>query len=97
MSLAACIRCWPLTTRSPLLDASSEELLEHGGLSLLDLQEQRIAPVAAEQQHDPGARADAADADHLARDVDQPELLQQLAAVEVQRRAVVAHDLAQLP
>ena len=72
------------------------ELLEHGGLGLLQLQEQRIAPVTAEQQRDPGTRADAAHADHLAGDIDQPELLQQHPAVVLQRRAVAAHDLVQL-
>ena len=54
--------------------ARLEELLEHRGLGLLELQEQRVLAVAAEQQRDPGARADAPDADDLARDVDQLEL-----------------------
>ena len=49
--------------------AAPDEALQHGGLRLLGLQEQRVALVAAEEQQDPGAGADAADADDLARHV----------------------------
>src|SRR5262249_61994941 len=46
-----------------LVLALAGELLEHRALRLLDLQEQRIAIVNAEEERDPGARPDAADAD----------------------------------
>ena len=97
MSLEACIRRCPVTTRSPWFSNSLglEELLEHRGLRLLQLQEQRILAVAADQQGDPGARADAADADHLAREVDQLELLEQHAPVVLERVAVGAQGLVQ--
>ena len=49
--------------------ALSQERLEHRRLRLLELQEQRIGLVAAGQEHDPRPRADAADADDLARRV----------------------------
>ena len=79
MSLAACIRRWPATTRCPWLRvlALAEEPLQHRLLGLLGLQEQRVAAVAAEHQHDPGAGADAADADDLAGRVDVVEVLEQ--------------------
>ena len=73
----------PLTVVLEL--ARAEELLEHRCLGLLQLQEQRILAVAAEQQRDPGAGADAAHADDLAREVGQPELLEQHAPVVLER------------
>src|SRR3954462_14417266 len=45
--------------------ALAEVRLEHRTLGLLALQEQWVAVIVAEHQQDPGARADAADADHL--------------------------------
>ena len=42
--------------------ALAGELLEHRGLRLLELQEQRVLLVSAQHQHDPGTRADTADA-----------------------------------
>ena len=92
MSLAACVSRWPSTTRWPWL---ANSLLPRNGSSteasrLLELQEQRILVVAAEQQHDPGARADAADADDLAGRVHVAEALQQLAAIAGKGRAVGA-------
>ena len=83
MSLAAWVSRWPSTTRWPWLRelALAEERLEHRGLRLLDLQEEGVVVVAAEQQHDPGARADAADADDLAGGVDVAEALEQPPAV----------------
>ena len=92
MSLAACMRRWPSTTRWPWFvePARAEERLEHGRLGLLELQEQRVVAVAAEQQHDPRAGADAADADDLARRVDVAEALEQAAAVARQASAVGA-------
>ena len=55
--------------------APAEVGLQHRILGLLDLEEQWIVGVASEHQDDPAARADAADADHLAREVDVRELL----------------------
>ena len=66
--------------------ALAQERLEHRCLRLLELQEQRVVLVAAEHQHDPGARADAADADDLARRVDVAKALEQLPAVGVRVR-----------
>ena len=64
LSLAACISHWPSTTRWPWLSNSlaAGVWLEHRGLRLLRLQEERVLVVAAGQQDDPGAGADAADA-----------------------------------
>jgi hypothetical protein len=83
MSLAACIMRWPCTTRSPglVIPALRQVVLEHRPGRLLHLQEQRVLLVAALQQHDERARADAADADDLARHVDDLEALQQVPAV----------------
>ena len=53
-----------------LVGARAEHRLEDGLLRLLELQEQRVVAVAAEQQHDPRPGADAADPDDLARRVD---------------------------
>ena len=63
--------------------------LEHRRLGLLDLEEQRIVRVSPEQQHDPAARADAADAHDLAREIDVAVSLQQLAAIAQQRLLVL--------
>ena len=51
--------------------------------------------VTTEEQRDPGPRPDAADADDLAGEVRQLELLEQLAPVVLERRAVDPHQLAQ--
>ena len=96
MSLAACISRWPATTRSPWFEYS---LLPRYGsstdcLRLLDLQEERVVAVAAEQQQDPAPRPDAADPDDLACQVDHPELLEQVPAVLLQRPAVFAEEPA---
>ena len=48
-----------------------------------------IATVSAEQQRHPGCRPDAADADHLAGEVDEPELVEQDLALVRQREAVL--------
>ena len=73
MSLLACISRCPSTTRWPGVGvrARGGERLQHGCLGLLDLQEERIARVAAEQERDPGLCADAAYAHHLVREIDQ--------------------------
>jgi hypothetical protein len=72
-----------------------QSFLKDGRLGLLDLQEQRILPVASEQQRDPGARANAADPDHLAGEVDQAVALEQEAPVTLEARAVGAQELVQ--
>ena len=92
MSLAACISRWPTTTRRPWFGvlAPADEPLEHRGLRLLRLQEQRILVVAADEEMDPGACSDAPDADHLARGVDVFELLDRV--VLAGERAPVAAD-----
>jgi hypothetical protein len=46
-------------------DTVTEERFEHRALGLLELQEERILVVPAEQQEDVVLRADAADADDL--------------------------------
>ena len=71
--------------------AGPDEVLEHRRLGLLGLQEQRVGVVAAEEQHDPRSRADAAHAHDLAGRVDQAEVLQEVAAVALERLAVAAH------
>ena len=50
---------------------------EHRPLRFFDLQEQRITQLLAGEQDDPRPRADAADADHLERDVDDRELVEE--------------------
>ena len=70
--------------------ALAQERLEHRGLCLLELQEQRIVVVAADHQHDPRAGADAADTDDLARRVDVAEALEQVLAIALQRAPVAA-------
>ena len=72
------------------MPAPGQVVLQHGRRGLLDLQEERVLLVAALQQDDERARADAADADDLARHVDDLEPLEQVPAVGLQRRAVGA-------
>ena len=59
MSLAACIRCWPATTRCAVVGvaALAHELLQHRRFGLLGLQEQRVVVVPADHQQDPGPGA----------------------------------------
>ena len=89
----------PLTDDHPLgvvlVHAPADVLLEHRLLGLLQLQEQRIAAVATEEQRDPRPRPDAADADDLPREVGQLELLEQLAPVVVERLAIDPDQRAQ--
>ena len=68
--------------------ALADEALQHRRLRLLDLQEQRVLVVDAEEQGDPGLGADAAHANDLARQIDEPELLKQVAAVGLERPLV---------
>ncbi len=83
MSDAACIQRCPTTTRSPWspVRAAPEVRLEHRRAGLLDLQEQRIVARPALQHEDVAARPDAADADHLAGEVERPEVVEQVAPV----------------
>ena len=53
--------------------ARSEVALEDRRLGLLELEEQRVVVVAAEHEQHPVPGADAADADDLAGEVDDPE------------------------
>ena len=76
--------------------ALADESLQHRRLRLLDLQEQRVFVVDAEEERDPGAGADAADPDDLAGQVDEPELLQQVATVGLERAPVGADQVADL-
>ena len=79
MSLAVCISRWPTTTRCAQFAYSlaPDELLQHRRACLLGLQEQRVIRVVAQQQRDVGAGSDAADPDHLAREVDQTKLVEE--------------------
>ena len=69
-------------------------LLEHRFLGLLELEEQRVFAVTAEEERDPGPRPDAADTHDLPREVDQLELLEQLAPVVFQGLAIHADQAA---
>ena len=73
--------------------ALAEERLEHRRLRLLHLQEERIVVVAAEEEQDEGPGPDAADADDLAGGIDEPEPLEQMAAVARQGLPVLADDV----
>ena len=65
-------------------------VFEHRGGGLFDLQEQGIVLVAALQEDDKRARADATDTDHLARNVDYSESLKQRATVGLEGRSIRA-------
>src|SRR5689334_21122231 len=58
------------------------------GNLLLDLHEQRIVAAVAEEQHDVVARADAARADQLERDVRRPVALERPLPARSQRRTI---------
>ena len=73
--------------------ARAEVRLEHRRLRLLDLEEERVVAVASEQQEDPAAGSDAADADHLPREIDPAELLEQMPAIGLQRLPVLAEEM----
>src|SRR3954452_13351403 len=60
-----------------LVAARAGERLEHRGLRLLELEEQRILIVTAQEQDDPRPRANAAHTDDLAGEVPVPERLRQ--------------------
>ena len=72
--------------------APAQEFLQYRLLGLLHLQEQRVLAVAADQQCDPRASADAANPDHLAGEVGQVKLLEQHTPVELEGLAIAAHQ-----
>ena len=76
--------------------ALAEIGLEDRGSCLLDLEEERIARIPPDEEHDPAARPDAADADDLAGDVDPVELLEDVAPVGEQRPPVLAEEVVEL-
>ena len=78
-----------------LVPAPPDVLLEHRGLRLLGLEEQRVSLVAAEHQDDPGPGAHAADAHDLAGHVGEVELLEQVAAVALQGPPVASQHAPQ--
>ena len=69
--------------------------LEHGRFRLLDLQEQWIGLVLAEQQDDPASCSDAPDTDDLAGVVGHAEALEQMLAVVLQGTPVGTEPLRQ--
>src|SRR5437763_13665554 len=71
-----------------LVAALRQVSLEVRGRCLLDLQEQWVIVIASLKQDDERARADAADTDHLPREVHDLEALQQRATVVLKRRAI---------
>ena len=75
--------------------AAPGELLEHRGLSLLHLQEQRVRAVPTEHQRDPRACADAPHADDLAGDIDVAVFAQQHMPVLTQGGAIFFYQCAQ--
>jgi hypothetical protein len=82
-------------TRSPWLGpADPEQRFEHRGISLFDLQEQRVAAASSHHQGDPAASADASDADHLDRHVVKLELLEEHAPIKLEGVAVGAKQPA---
>ena len=69
---------------------------QHRGLGLLGLQEQWFLVVSGVEQQDPGTGADTPDADHLARHVDQRELLDQVPAVGLEGLRVRVQEVVEL-
>jgi hypothetical protein len=90
MSLAACISRWPCTNPLAVVAVATagQVSLKNRRCGLLDLQEEPVAGILALEQRDerPGARAP--DAHHLAGDIDDLELLQEVAPVRLERGAV---------
>ena len=60
-----------------LLRGLAAETLEDRLICLLDLQDQRVVLIGTLQDDDPGTRADTADTDHLAGDIDTVVALQE--------------------
>ena len=97
MSLSGLRQPLPLDDALTLIGEGSlsEERLQHRVLRLLELEEERILVVPAQQQDDPRLRTHAADSDDLARDVRIAEALQQLPAVDLDRASVRLEDVLQ--
>src|SRR5262249_4497705 len=76
--------------------ALAEERLQDRGVSLLDLQEQRVVLVPAQEQEDPATRTDAPDPDDLPREVDVAEALEQDAPVGRQASPIALEEILQL-
>src|SRR5512133_896412 len=98
MSLAACIRNCPSTTRRPWL---AKRLLPATGSSTeasasLTWRNRGVVLVTPEQQHDPGSRPDAADADHLARRGHVAIAAQEVAPGALERGAIGAQQRLEL-
>src|SRR5205807_7266934 len=74
----------------------AEQRLEHGRVGLLDLQEERIAPVPTQEQQHPAACSHAAHTDDLVSEVGIAEALEQRAALARQRPAVAPEGPAEL-
>ena len=62
--------------------------LEHRGLGLLDLQDERVARALAQQEDDEAAGAHGAHAHHLARHIDGLEAVEEVRPVAQERLAV---------
>jgi len=54
-------------------------ILQHRTCRLFDLEEEGVVSVSPLEQHDVGARPNAADADHLARNVHDSKALEEIA------------------
>ena len=72
--------------------ARAEGLLQHRRLRLLHLEEQGVLAVPAKQQRNPRPSADTPDTDYLAREIGQPELLEQRPPVAPERIPVAAEQ-----
>ncbi len=70
------------------IGAWAEEPLEDGRLGLLDLEEDRVLVGALVEQHDDRRQADAADADHLERQIDELVAVEQRPSVHQERLPV---------
>ena len=95
MSGVACISRWPTTTRWPWLACAlgRQVRLQHRRRRLLGLEDERVVLVAALEDDHEAARADAADADDLEREVGEAVALEELAPALGHRGAVVLEDL----
>ena len=76
--------------------ALARRRLEHRGLGLLCLEEERIVRVTPEQQHNPCARPDAADSDHLSRRMHVAVALDQVPAVSFEALRVRGQQAREL-
>ena len=88
-----------LTLDDPLSVAGvlvlAQERLQHGGLGLLDLQEQRVVDTVADHQDDPRAGPNAADTHHLPGGLHEVEALDEVLVVAVETAAVGTQHLVQ--